>query len=283
MKTLKDRDMYQRAVLQCHDASPGTKNLLISLSLFHNFKTGQCNPSYQTLADSVGVKLAAVAKQLKQGEDLGFLRRIGSKGRHSNSYQFMVPDTAATADDDSGLTADSRTGLTADRRIGIEDANPIPPSNSTTYISESEPPTAVDTNKEDLFNREENTGERYISPSMSLVPIEASQQTSEATFFKQFYAVYPRKKAAGDAELALAQVLKKKIVTEAEIMAGVARLAAYWARRPKADIKFCPYPATWLRAHSWADELEEPSSSSGSRQTDEMEASVSVLQRWGSQ
>jgi hypothetical protein len=279
MKTLKDRDVWQGMVLADGCLSSGCKCTLLRISLHHNFKTEQCNPSYETLANGTGVTLAAIPKHLKQGEERGYLRRNSTQGRHSNSYEFLFPGTATTTNADRGLTANGRIGSTTNKRTGIKTDNPIPASRPTAYFGESEPPTAIHTNKEIIQNKEKNNEEIDLFPSMSLVAVEPQSPN----VFERFYAAYPRKKAPRDAEVALNQVLKKKLATEEQIMAGVVRLTEHFSRRPKADRIYIPYPAKWLRDGAWDDDLDEPRSRSGSRQTEEMEASVSVLQRWGRQ
>jgi hypothetical protein len=271
--------MWQMRVLEVADGSmsPGTKNTMVSISLCHNFKSGQCNPSYATLARRTGVKLAVIAKHLKQGEDAGFLRRISTQGRHSNSYELIFPDRSSTADARSGLTAYERIGSTTHKRRRSKIANPLQASTPTTYEPHFEPPTIIHTNTE-VLNKEKNSG-GDLFPSLPSVVIDCTT----TDFFKRFYAAYPRKKAPGDAEVALGQVLKKKQATEAEIMAGVERLVQHFARRPKADRIYIPYPAKWLRDRAWADELDEPRPSRATIQTDELNASVSMLQRWAEQ
>ena len=70
--------------------------------------------------------------------------------------------------------------------------------------------------------------------------------------FSEFYARYPRKKAWKDAEKAYGQVTKQGARHE-DIMDGLERMISQgWD-----DIKFVPYPATWLRAWQWLDEDEE--------------------------
>lgn len=71
--------------------------------------------------------------------------------------------------------------------------------------------------------------------------------------FENFYQRYPRKKAPGDARKAYQQA--RKIATHEDIMEGLERFidAEPW----EGNLKFCPYPASWLRAERWADEYEE--------------------------
>lgn len=70
------------------------------------------------------------------------------------------------------------------------------------------------------------------------------------TTFEDWYQIYPRKKARGDAVKAWAQMLKLGHSPD-DIMAGLKRNLADLQRR---DPQFIPYPATWLRAESFFDE-----------------------------
>lgn len=276
METLKARDTWQRLVLADQRLPNGCKLTLLSLSLFRNLTTSQCNPRYQTLADSTGMKLSAIAQHLKLGEDLGYLRRTSSKGRHSNSYDLLMPNDTPTTHRDGELTAHPRVGLTTHENGGLESNHP-PACRPTTHESSFEPPTATDAEQRTILNRERNKeGNTSLFPSLPVIAPEVSP-----AFFERFYEAYPRKRAKGDAETALKQVLKKKLATEQELMEGVARLADHFGRRPRADRAYIPYPASWLRKQGWKDEYDEPAraASGASRVHDD----VDELQRWARQ
>jgi hypothetical protein len=72
--------------------------------------------------------------------------------------------------------------------------------------------------------------------------------------FEQFWKIYPRKVAKGDA--------RKAWLTTTTIRPPIADLvkAVYAARASKQWLKddgeFIPHPATWLRQERWADEHE---------------------------
>ena len=73
--------------------------------------------------------------------------------------------------------------------------------------------------------------------------------------FQKWYAVYPKKKAPKDAERAYAKVLASGEVSESDLLSQTEKFAAAWRSR---DLQFCPYPASWLNAGSYADEPEPP-------------------------
>ncbi len=74
--------------------------------------------------------------------------------------------------------------------------------------------------------------------------------------FHQWYSIYPRKIARGDAEKAYNQQLKKGY-THDELLAGLNGYNAL-IRKDGTDRKFVPYPATWLRSQRWLDEDIQP-------------------------
>ena len=72
--------------------------------------------------------------------------------------------------------------------------------------------------------------------------------------FEEFWKLYPKKVAKGDARKAWNQTSKIR-PSIAELLKSVyaARASKSWLRD---DGEFIPYPATWLRQERWSDELE---------------------------
>lgn len=68
--------------------------------------------------------------------------------------------------------------------------------------------------------------------------------------FDAFYAAFPRREAKGDAEKAYAAALSRS--TPEIILAGAKR---YAEAMKQSEFRFIKYPATWLRADCWKDEL----------------------------
>jgi hypothetical protein len=77
--------------------------------------------------------------------------------------------------------------------------------------------------------------------------------------FKQWYAVYPRKKQRTAAEKAFEKVKRSGDITFDSLMAVTQR---YAAAAKKLDPTFVPYPASWLNAGSHLDEEDKPSNGS---------------------
>lgn len=80
--------------------------------------------------------------------------------------------------------------------------------------------------------------------------------------FDQFWSLYPLKVSKGDARKAFGQALKKttsyaiRQALEVQLAAGVfAAKVADAQRRGLPDKQLIAYPASWLRAERWDDEI----------------------------
>jgi DNA-binding transcriptional ArsR family regulator len=89
-------------------------------------------------------------------------------------------------------------------------------------------------------------------------------------FGDQFWQAYPRKTEKLAAMKKLAMVRKSRIVSFADIMAGVKRYAA-----ANIDPQFTKHPTTWLNAGCWADETQ-PGATNGKRTHDQARRSSSA-------
>ena len=94
-------------------------------------------------------------------------------------------------------------------------------------------------------------------------PITNAQPTvaREPSRFPDWWAIWGKKKAKGDAEKAYKAALKK--ISHDDLMA---KTRAYWdhVKASGTDLQYVPYPATWLRAEQWDDDLT-PNAQSGGR------------------
>ena len=75
----------------------------------------------------------------------------------------------------------------------------------------------------------------------------------EPSKFPDWWAIWGKKKAKGDAEKAYKAAVPKKISHD-DLMA---KTRAYWdhVKASGTDLQYVPYPATWLRAEQWDDDL----------------------------
>src|SRR5690606_16146194 len=74
----------------------------------------------------------------------------------------------------------------------------------------------------------------------------------EPNRFPDWWGIWGEKKAKGDAEKAYKAALKK--ISHDDLMA---KTQAYWehVKASGTDLQYVPYPATWLRAEQWDDDL----------------------------
>ena len=97
--------------------------------------------------------------------------------------------------------------------------------------------------------------EKLVGPSPLLGSAPPPKKRSTlAERFTRFYAAYPRKKKPGDAEKAFAVIAPDDALTDRMIAAIAAqRKQDAWT---KDGGDFIPYPATWLRAKCWLEEVD---------------------------
>ena len=73
--------------------------------------------------------------------------------------------------------------------------------------------------------------------------------------FLDWYKIYPRKKAKGDALKAYRQALKE--IDHDELVEKTRKFARY-VEQSQTPQQYVPYPASWLRAAQWDDEQDVP-------------------------
>ena len=75
-----------------------------------------------------------------------------------------------------------------------------------------------------------------------------------SVLFEQFWAVYPKKRSKGQARKAWAKLNPdEQLLTRILDAVERAKTSGDWA---KDGGKFIPYPATWLNAEGWLDEVQ---------------------------
>lgn len=109
------------------------------------------------------------------------------------------------------------------------------------------------------YSREEGVATSTPAPEPVAVP-EAPAKPAEkpADGFTEWWPHYPKKVKKLDAEKAYKAALKRG-VTPKELLDGLQRQKAAWKAKG-TEPQYIPYPATWLRAGSWEDELDTPTS-----------------------
>jgi len=99
-----------------------------------------------------------------------------------------------------------------------------------------------------------------VSPSISQSPSGGTRGGIQQAFH-QFWKVYPKRLNKGQAEKAWKSLnLDEQLL--AEILRGIeqAKTSEKWR---KDGGQFIPYPATWLRAKGWLDEIDEKGERNG--------------------
>lgn len=104
---------------------------------------------------------------------------------------------------------------------------------------------------------------RPAEPTPAPTPTPAERSTEKpADGFTEWWPHYPKKVKKLDAEKAYRAALKRG-VTPKELLDGLQRQKAAWKAKG-TEPQYIPYPATWLRAGSWEDELDTPAPSTDS-------------------
>lgn len=104
------------------------------------------------------------------------------------------------------------------------------------------------------------------SPTETTVPIRTAKPRKPlpegwpADGFDQWWLVYPRRTAKGDAETAFTKAARRADTTFAALMDATRRFA-----RSPPEPQFCPHPATWLNGKRYLDEQPDPSPSYAGR------------------
>ena len=108
------------------------------------------------------------------------------------------------------------------------------------------------------YSREEGVATSTPAPEPVAVPeTPAKPAEKPADGFAEWWPHYPKKVKKLDAEKAYKAALKRG-VTPKELLDGLQRQKAVWKAKG-TEPQYIPYPATWLRAGSWEDELYPPS------------------------
>lgn len=186
-----------------------------------------CWPSIKGLAADIGASKSAVKNSLNMLEEHGVITRIQrfSNGEKINTLYIWHPWRTEGWDD------------AAMRRR--ED-------------------------KERGYSREESPQAPVSAPAPAApaATAEASAKPAQKPTdgFTEWWPHYPKKVKKLDAEKAYRAALKRGVTPE-ELIHGLQRQKAAWKAKG-TEPQYIPYPATWLRAGSWEDELDTPAPTS---------------------
>ncbi|MDR1002074.1 MAG: YdaU family protein [Oscillospiraceae bacterium] len=108
-------------------------------------------------------------------------------------------------------------------------------------------------------NENENINEDEIKRKIG--GYGGKENNSSASLFEQFWKAYPKKKSKGDAEKAWKAIKpNSELLTKMLTSIERAKTCSEWQ---KDGGQFIPYPASWLRAKGWEDELTDNAGKGG--------------------
>lgn len=84
---------------------------------------------------------------------------------------------------------------------------------------------------------------------------ESKEKASPDEDFQKFWTVWPRKVAKAEAVKAFSSLWKAKKLPPVEELISAIRQQTSSLEWTRENFRFCPHPATWLRAQRWADEI----------------------------
>lgn len=183
-------------------------------------------PSIKGLARDIGASKTAVKSSLNILEELGVITRVQ---RFSNNEKiatlYIWHPWRIDGWDDSAM----RRREDAERGYAREET-PQAPANAPAPAPATPTPEA---------------------------PAKPTEKPADG--FTEWWPHYPKKVKKLDAEKAYRAALKRG-VTPKELLDGLQRQKAAWKAKG-TEPQYIPYPATWLRAGSWEDELDTPAPS----------------------
>lgn len=186
-------------------------------------------PSIKGLARDIGASKTAVKSSLNILEELGVITRVQRFSSNEKiATLYIWHPWRIDGWDDSAM----RRREDAERGYAREETPEVPASAPTPA------PTAP-------------------TPEVPAKPTE-----KPADGFTDWWPHYPKKVKKLDAEKAYRAALKRGVAPK-ELLDGLQRQKAAWKAKG-TEPQYIPYPATWLRAGSWEDELETPAPSTDS-------------------
>jgi len=229
--------------------------------------------SIKAAQNATGMGRGTVYAAINDLRKLGYMTRVDLKDENGyfsgTEYDVLAEPLPEHERDDVKETANSRVSKSSTRseqqkqeetaahnrfsKSGIPE-NSIPKSST---LKNNNLKKTNDQEKQDKNNML-ISGEKSVSTPQHKESGKPEKQDSPSSQkypqdFLDWYAIYPRKKAKGDALKAYKQVADE--VEHDELMERTRKFARY-VEQSETQRHFVPYPATWLRAAQWEDELE---------------------------
>lgn len=227
--------------------------------------------SYKLISQQTGMSSSTIASCLENLKKLGVVsvrKTLAKNGEHTvNEYDFYRD------------RLDSLTPEIVDEKLRGKTRVKNDPPTEPHFGNQSDPTSGIEATplRESKYKKTRSkttdlkdkhmliSGEKSDNASLPLDGIDApgndtpsSQKKTGAekypADFLEWYAMYPRKKAKGDALKAYRAARKE--IGHPELMEKTRKFVRY-VEQSQQEQKFIPYPATWLRASRWEDELEQ--------------------------
>lgn len=231
--------------------------------------------SYKLITQQTGMSSSTIARALENLKKLGLVevhKKLSVNGENTSNSYLLYLDRIDTLTPE--LVDERLRGITPS---GDDETNsPHFQNESDPTFKTKEPPLSKRKHKNtrskttDLKDKHMLiSSEKSVTPSNSTEVSEPGKDTTQASKkktpaekypkdFLEWYAIYPRKKAKGDALKAYRQALKE--IDHDELVEKTRKYARY-VEQTQTPAQYVPYPATWLRASQWDDELEAPEAS----------------------
>ena len=203
--------------------------------------TKTTNP-YPKLMEYSGLCESSLQKLIKSIENKGLLKReiisepvLGNTGVKFNLSPLL--NKLRTLGEEKSSTTP-----------GVEESSPPGIKTSTPPGIKTSTPPGIKTSTPNtkIFNTKNKEKEKETTK-------EKEKESRLQKDFEKFWDTYPRKKSKGDAEKAWKQLKPSSELVEIIISKVVLlKSSQEWLREGG---EFIPYPATWLRAKGWEDEV----------------------------
>ena len=223
-----------RVLLESRTTSPIEQLVLIIIANYAQDDGSRAYPSMTTIAKRARLPVRSVRRAIRGLEQCGDLAVEFGGGRSgSNRYRVLLPPDGVSGED--GASGGDRVSGGA-RTVcpgGEDGASPDP----------------------SLIRQSNRTGTLIALASRQKAPRKGTfDGLRTAGGFDAFWAVYPRRRAKGDARKAW-----KALKPSPELQQKILNAVSAQSQSPdwqKEEGKYIPYPASWLRGERWEDEPE---------------------------
>jgi hypothetical protein len=250
MSVLNHQETYLDGNLEPFQLSAEEKIVYLNMIWHYNPETKQCNPSISTISQEINIERKRVMDAISRLECAKFIRCTKRSGSR-NDYQPLVYVNINQSENGTGTSPE----------IGLDDINQS--ENGTGPVRkrdgyQSENGTASLRYKEET--KEETKEERNTLSKkrpLDIIPIrpKVHAESDALCGFEDWYAIYPKKQARGDAERAWIALHPNPALIETMIAAVNVQMR--WQQWTKDGGKYIPLPATWIRGKRWLDELKQ--------------------------